>query len=40
MTTPIGDKIKAGWEKQSKSNKRLGSGHIQIRSRNTTLEQK
>ena len=28
MTTPIGDKIKAGWEKQNKNNKRLGSGHI------------
>ena len=31
-------KIKTKWEKQNNSNKYMGSGCIQIRSRNTTVE--
>ena len=38
MKASIDPKIKTKWEKQNNSNKYMGSGGIQIWSRNTTVE--
>ena len=34
----IGPKVKTRWEKQNNSNKYMGNGCVQVRSRNATVE--